>query len=151
METLTRSFTFLLHKSGFKATRSRLALLEVLANSKHPLATHDIVKRLAKLSNQATIYRGLESLVETRMIRRVDMQHAHAHYELAIDKDHHHHIICTSCHRVEDLPDCSDLVSEKKLLKYSKQFSAINDHSLEFFGTCKDCAAKEIKRKKPKL
>ena len=147
METLIRSFPQLLHKSGFKATQGRLALLRTLAEADRPLSTPDIVKQLGKKANQATVYRGLEALASTGMIRRVDMQHAHAHYELQTGTKHHHHIICTVCHQVEDIEECALPSLERTLLKHSRKFSIIESHALEFFGICDNCTIAKEKQK----
>ena len=145
--TQTVQFQSILRSRGFKATPGRLALLSALAESSRPLSTPDIVKKLGKRSDQSTVYRGLDSLSDTGLIRRVDMQHAHAHYELAIGTDHHHHIICRTCHKTEDIHDCEIVSPERSVLKHSHLFADIESHALEFFGTCNDCAVKSFKRK----
>ena len=132
-------FAALLRKSGHKATPGRLSLLLLLAKADRPLAIHDIIDESKKGLNQATIYRALESLLEAGIVRRVDMQHAHAHYELAEGAKHHHHLICKHCGRVEDVEDCDVGTIEKMVLKRSKAFASIHTHALEFFGLCIKC------------
>lgn len=134
-------FAAMLRKGGLKATPGRLALLLLLAKADRPLAIHDITDGSKKGLNQATIYRALESLCEAEIVRRVDMQHAHAHYELAEGARHHHHLICKNCGRVEDVEHCDVTAIEHAVLKKSKMFASIQTHSLEFFGLCKKCAA----------
>ena len=145
--TQATQFSSLLHAQGFKATPGRIALLEVLADSSRPLSTPDIVKQLGRHSDQSTVYRGLDSLSDTGLIRRVDMQHAHAHYELSIGKAHHHHIICRECHKTEDITDCTVVAPEQTVLRRSRMFAEIENHALEFFGTCKECALKPSPRR----
>jgi len=130
----------MLRKSGHKATPGRLSLLLVLAKADRPLAIHDIIDASKKGLNQATIYRALESLLDAGIVRRVDMQHAHAHYELSEGAKHHHHLICKRCGRVEDVEHCDERTIEQAVLKKSKAFASIQTHSLEFFGLCKKCS-----------
>jgi Fur family ferric uptake transcriptional regulator len=132
-------FAAILRKSGHKATPGRLSLLFLLASANRPLAIHDIIDESKKGLNQATVYRSLESLLEAGIVRRVDMQHAHAHYELAEGAAHHHHLICKHCGRVEDVENCDVSAIEKTVLKRSKSFASIQTHSLEFFGLCTKC------------
>lgn len=137
-------FSTVLRKNGYKATPARLSLLDVLKSANHPLTTQEILKALGGKVNQATIYRSLESLLQIALVRQVDMQHGHAHYELRSETEHHHHLICRSCGITEDVPGCDVVLIEKAVLKASSKFNSIQDHSLEFFGHCKKCA-KQIK------
>lgn len=132
-------FAALLRKSGLKATPGRLSLLLLLASANRPLAIHDISDESKRGLNQATVYRSLESLLEAGIVRRVDMQHAHAHYELAEGSAHHHHLICKHCGRIEDVDACDVGAIEQAVLKRSKSFASIQTHALEFFGLCKKC------------
>lgn len=140
MSETGESLAALLRESGRKATPGRLLLLGVLANANHPLSTHEITTQLKERLNQATVYRALLSLTGVGIVKRVNMQHLHAHYELISKETHHHHIICKHCGLVEDVERCDTTHLEKLLLKKSKKFTTIHDHSLEFFGFCKKCA-----------
>lgn len=132
-------FSDVLRKHGYKATPARLLLLDVLKNADHPLTTQEILKKLGGKVDQATIYRSLESLLAVSVLRQVDMQHGHAHYELRLETEHHHHLICKSCGLTEDVPECNIALIEQAVLKGSSKFSGNLDHSLEFFGRCKRC------------
>jgi len=85
------------------------------------------------------MYRALEALIEVGIVRQIDMQHAHAHYELVAGEKHHHHLICKHCSKVEDVESCDIADIECTVLKKSKSFASIQNHSLEFFGLCKKC------------
>ncbi len=138
--TLTHEkFSLILHDNGYKATPARLSLLAVLKNADHPLTIQEILKQLGGKVNQATVYRSLESLLAVSIVRQVDMQHGHAHYELRSGTSHHHHLICRSCGLTEDVPQCDIVAIEKGVLKKSRVFASIEEHSLEFFGQCKKC------------
>ena len=139
---MTQSSTALLvdqlKQGGFKVTKSRLAVLRVLAATKQPLSVQTIIKRLSGSdADQATVYRMLTALTEANILRRIDFEHGHAHYELFDDQDHHH-VVCTNCHRIEDVRDCNVSSMADQILKQSK-FAEINRHSLEFFGLCQEC------------
>lgn len=125
-----------LKKAGLAATRQRVALLCRLRAATKPTSVEQIAASLRDSMNLTTIYRGLEQLITTRLARRVDLGKNHGLYEAV--GHHHHHVVCRMCGRVEDVPTCPQPVTAT-VLKGSELFSEIDDHSLEFFGTCIPC------------
>lgn len=138
-------FRLILRKSGHKATQSRLAILEVFRKAKEPLSAQGIIALLPHDVDQATIYRTLKSLKEKGVIKQIDLRHNHAHYELA-DIIDHHHLICLSCGKIENVEHRNVEAMERTILQDAKHFAEIKQHTLEFYGICKNCAKKgEIK------
>lgn len=135
-------FPTLLRKSGYKATPSRLAVLSLLEKTKGPMSAQDVVNAIGKTMDQATVYRIFKDLKTKGIIRPIDLRHNHAHYELANLKEHHH-LICTHCGRMEDVHECGADEMEGVILRHSKHFSKVTQHSLEFYGICKSCAKKQ--------
>jgi Fe2+ or Zn2+ uptake regulation protein len=131
-------FTQLLRGAGLKVTPARLELLNVLSKNEQPLTVTEIASKLPDI-NQITIYRALVAMVESELVRKVDVQHAYTHYELVATKKHHHHAICSQCGRIEDVDACLPESLEKDVLKHLKEFSSLTGHSLEFIGRCKQC------------
>jgi Fur family ferric uptake transcriptional regulator len=132
-------FRAILKEKGFKATPGRLQLLEALAHVEKPLTVMEIKKRLHSRLNEVTLYRALEAFEHMGMVRRVDLNHDHAHYELALGRLHHDHVVCAECGTVEDIEGCALTSLQKSALKQSG-FTNIYSHNLEFFGLCKQCA-----------
>ena len=128
-----------LKKAGFKATPGRLQLLEVLSKVDEPLSVLKIQKRLNNKLNEVTLYRALEVFAVAGLVRRVDLNHDHAHYELALGRAHHDHVVCTMCGVVEDVEGCALAPFQKMALK-SSHFKSIYSHNLEFFGLCRTCS-----------
>ena len=135
----TSHFGAILRAGGHKATRGRIALLIALARAGRELTITEIRHRLKKKMDEVTVYRALEALATSGIVRRVDLRHAHAHYELITGKQHHHHLVCTSCGKVEDIAVCGTDRLEKEALARSTAFTKLQDHALEFFGMCKKC------------
>jgi Fe2+ or Zn2+ uptake regulation protein len=133
-------FSELLRSKGLKATSGRLLILETLAKNQEPLSVVSLHKLVKRAVDQVTVYRTLEALVASGLVGTVDLRHGHAHYELAVGRKHHHHIICQSCGEIEDVDECDISPFVKKVQKDSKKFGAISEHSLEFFGICKTCS-----------
>ena len=132
-----------LQSAGYRATPGRIKLLELLAKVDKPLTVAQIQAKLgSKKLDEATLYRALEALAASGVIKRVDLGHAHAHYEF--EKTHHHHIVCSNCNTVEDVNHAAVEKELQKMLGGSNQFSvkSIYSHNLEFFGLCNQCSKK---------
>lgn len=133
------SFPTLLTQAKLKITKPRLAILSVLYATKTPLTAQEIhTKTHQHKIDQATVYRNLETLTQSGLVRLVNFQHDHKHYELA-SNNHHHHAICQNCGKVVDISKC-DLTTLEKQVKKISAFTKINHHALEFFGLCKKCS-----------
>jgi len=130
----------MLRKAGFRATPGKVALLELLQDEVKPLTVVEIQKKLRQKQDTVTLYRSLEALTEKNLLARSELGHGHAHYELSVGKKHHHHLVCTSCERVEDFSDPSLETALIKAAKNAKAFKSINSHSLELFGLCARCS-----------
>ncbi len=128
----------ILKSKKLKVTPARMVVLEVFEHTEKPVSAEEVIKKVSKFKvDQVTVYRTLHSFEEVNIIRRVDMRKGAVFYELA--SLHHHHVICTKCGDVEDFDFCIGDTVEKKIVKHSKKFSKINDHSLELFSVCKPC------------
>ena len=87
--------------------------------------------------DQATVYRTMTVLKESGLIRQIDFQHGHAHFELTSLGDHHH-VVCVQCDAVADVYSCDLRTMTQQALSQSG-FAEIKDHTLEFFGVCRNC------------
>lgn len=131
------AFAEQLRAVGLKATSQRRAVLDALAASKTPRTVASLATELGSIADQATLYRCFESFVSAGIVAKIDFRNAYAHYELV--RDHHHHIVCSSCGVIEDVDECLLDTHIRTLTKRSKLFTSPLDHSLEFFGTCTQC------------
>jgi Fe2+ or Zn2+ uptake regulation protein len=123
-----------------RKTGERAQILKILAKVHVPLTVEEIKKKVGRTVHTATIYRALNDLVSSGVIRRVDIHARSARYES--NADHHHHIVCTECGLIEDV-HTEPKGLDAKVLSNSKRFKSIVSHSLEFFGVCKSCASKK--------
>jgi Fur family ferric uptake transcriptional regulator len=135
------AFKTVLNGAGYKATPARLSLLAALRSTRKPLSVQALTKRLkGERIDQVTVYRTLRVLAEMGIVRHVDLRHPHAHFEL--NTDDHHHLVCTQCGAMEDFSGCRMEGLVSKVLKKSKLFKQVREHSLELFGTCTSCAGR---------
>lgn len=130
----------LLRDAGLRATPGRLELLSVLAKEKDPLTVQQLEKKLKGALNQVTLYRALDALHAAGIVNRVNLEHEHAHFELAAGRTHHHHAICRACGLIEDIEVPHATSPEQEAKKKTRSFARIESYSLEFFGICRSCA-----------
>src|SRR5437764_8525407 len=96
---------------GQRLTPRRRSLLDILRAARHPLTIHEILDRGKGLA-MSSAYRNLTVLEQAGLVHRLITREDYARYELAEElTEHHHHLVCSSCGLVRDLP--SDLTVER--------------------------------------
>ncbi|MCM2338922.1 MAG: transcriptional repressor [Burkholderiales bacterium] len=131
----------LLNKKGHKATPARLAIINIFKNNKKPISAEEVYKNLKtklKNINVTTIYRNLSSLSSEGILRKVDLKKDFDLFEL--NEDHHHHIVCTDCNKIESFKNKEVENLLNTIIKKSNNFKQIKEHSFEIFGLCKACS-----------
>jgi Fur family transcriptional regulator, peroxide stress response regulator len=125
-----------LRAQGLKLTPHRAAVLRALRAAPAPLSAEALAKQIPQ-AHLVTLYRTLETFARAGVVRTVGLEPERARFELNFD--HHHHIVCTSCERVEGVR-LKDKALERAALRGARNFRTISRHTLEFFGLCKSCA-----------
>lgn len=122
---------------GVPLTHQRLAVYEELAARRdHPSAEalYEALKTDYPSLSLATVYKTLQTLHQIGMVARVDSPTSQARYDAIVAT--HHHAVCTSCGRIEDLFDAR-LNSLPAPKARGFRFSG---HSVHFHGLCAECA-----------
>lgn len=133
-----------LRKAGLKVTLPRVKILQLLENSetKH-VSAEDVYKMLIEADEDvglATVYRVLTQFETAGLVMRHHFEGGHSVFELT-SVDHHDHIVCNICGKVEEF---YDEVIEEQQDKIAKKYGfRITDHSLYLYGVCKTCQEKE--------
>lgn len=133
-------FMELLREVGLKATKPRLAIVDLLFHEHGPFTPDEIFQRVGQEDcDLTTVYRTTTALEKAGMLTRCEFGDGIARYEFrgnAEMSEHHHHVICRSCKRVTPVEVCLSDTWKKVLTKMGYTDPG---HSLEFFGTCKAC------------
>ena len=136
-------FQRFLQGEGLKLTNERAALVrEIFAQHYHFDADELLIRlkqRNIKIS-RATIYRTLELLVKSGMVRRVHLGEDHYHYESVGADSHHDHLICTTCGDVIEFHDPVLEARQREICKKNKFKPTF--HNLQILGVCNDCCAR---------
>jgi Fur family transcriptional regulator, ferric uptake regulator len=96
-------------KAGYRSGGARRSVVELLGRQNCCLSAQEIFDRLRAARRPvgiASVYRTLETLADLRLVKRVDAGDGIARYEPARpDGDHHHHLVCRDCGKVEAFAD----------------------------------------------
>ncbi|MEX1008626.1 MAG: Fur family transcriptional regulator [Acidimicrobiia bacterium] len=132
-----------LHSVGQRLTANREALVNTFTTAPRPLTIPEILARRRELA-QSSVYRNLVVLEEAGIVHRVVGTDDFARWELAEDlAGHHHHLICASCGRVEDIPASAGL--ERSVAAAAAAVTRTTGfrtqrHRVDLVGLCKRCA-----------
>lgn len=122
-----------------RRTQQRAAVTELLGTLRRfqtAQEIHSMLDARGKRVGLATVYRNLQAMAEAGevdVVRTPDGQLAYR----ACGSGHHHHLICRSCGRAEEI----DMAGVEEILfaeARSRGFSKV-DHELEMYGVCAAC------------
>jgi Fur family transcriptional regulator, ferric uptake regulator len=123
-------------------TPLRRALVEVLATAGRPLSIPEILESAPDLP-QSSAYRNITALIDVGIVRRVAGTDDHGRFELAEElSGHHHHLVCTTCGKVEDVhpsPRLERALGEAARGVAEEHGYRISEHRLDLFGECPEC------------
>ena len=126
-----------LKNAGLKATLPRLKVLSLFENSKERhLSAEDVYKILINNGEDvglATVYRVLTQFEQAGLLIRHHFESGKAIFELN-GGNHHDHIVCVKCGRVEEFYD-EEIEKRQKLAATERGFK-MEDHALTIYGTC---------------
>ena len=129
-----------LYGQNLKMTRERLVILEEVFSSDEHFGADELHLRFARKKvplSRATIYRALDHLVKSGLVRRVYLDQKKAFYENVYGRRHHEHMICLSCGKVIEFSDDPLEQRQDKVCRELK-FKPLR-HSLRIVGLCSSC------------
>ena len=132
---------------GHKLTPQRRATLDViLQNEGKHMSAEEVyleVKKLCPEIGLATVYRTMLLLEEMHVLQRHNFDDGRNRYELNHPEEdhHHHHLICKSCGKVMEVEE--DLLEDLELKIQEKYKFQVDDHRVQFSGTCMSCLDKK--------
>ena len=128
-----------------KKTQQRETILEVFLQSKRHMTVeelHNQVKYRDPTIGLTTVYRTIKLFDELAITKFVWFG-SNSKIELSEDfVEHHHHIVCQSCGRIEKIDQTA---IEKTILKTAlKKRYKLTGHHVEILGLCRDCQTKTL-------
>jgi|SRR5579871_458145 len=122
--------------------RARRAVIELLGKQSCCLSAQEIFDQLRADDHRigiASVYRSLEQLVRDGHVHRVEFGPDGARFEpILAGGEHHHHLVCDDCGRIEAFEDAELEQSIDKLER--RTGFTVEGHEVVLHGACSVCA-----------
>jgi Fur family ferric uptake transcriptional regulator len=126
-------------------TRQRDLVARAVFLSDDHLSVQGIARALRSQGEQvgtATLYRTLDLLVESGLVRAHDFGEGFKRFEPMLSQTHHEHLICERCGRViefqnERLERMLPIIADEHGFQHQR-------HRLELYGVCRECRQREL-------
>jgi Fur family transcriptional regulator, ferric uptake regulator len=131
-----------LRQAGLRRGGAREAVVEWLGRQDCCASAQEIhegVRAEGRAVGVASVYRTLDTLVDLRLVQRVEIGDGVARFEPAYPHGahHHHHLVCAACGTVEPFEDAG---LERALERVAGDHRyAMAAHDVVVHGTCERC------------
>lgn len=122
-----------LRNEGFRLTKERDALLKLFGELHRivtPAEMHELAKEHGVNIGLTTVYRLFEAL--TKIGAAVPFLMEGTIYYAYCDPQHHHHVICMTCHRLTEVRGCPTYDGLPANWD-------VYGHRVDWFGMCPNC------------
>lgn len=129
-----------LRGAGLRVTAPRRAVYGALVGTPHARADEvfERVRDTVPGTSLQAVYNVLGDFVDAGLARRIEPSGQPGRFELRVG-DNHHHAVCTSCGRVDDV-DCVQGAAPCLHPGHDTGF-VIHSAEVTFWGLCPDCAS----------
>ncbi len=142
---LLERFRRFLRDHRLPVTRQRDLVAQTVLLAEDHLSVDGIRRRLRDKGEQvgtATVYRTLDVLLESGLIRAHDFGEGFKRYEAMPAQAHHEHLICERCGRVvefqnERLERMLPIIADEHGFQHDR-------HRVEIYGICRECRQREL-------
>ena len=139
--TIRKNFEGFLREQGLRFTTQRQRIFDRAFETHEHFSAETLFAWLgaepgAKVS-RATVYRTLALLVEGGFLDSLDTGRGELMYEHIVGHEHHDHMVCVSCGRIEEFQDARIERLQEENAR-AKGFVTV-EHDLRLFGYCKTC------------
>lgn len=134
-----QSLTQALRECGYRVTAPRLAVFRALCElDRHSTAdeVQDTVRESLPAVSLPTVYASLDLLAELGLARRITGTGSAIRFDPRVDD--HHHLVCRSCGRVEDLD--AEVDAEPAMRAAGRRGFSPDRSELTVTGLCAGCA-----------
>jgi Fur family transcriptional regulator, ferric uptake regulator len=128
-----------LETAGLRATKPRIRILEALAAESSALTAQELHIKLRSRGGSpglSTVYRTLHALAEAGVLDGFQKGSERA-FRYCSEK-HHHHIVCDSCGKVEEV-DAAEVERWVSRIARRRGFR-VTGHEADIRGLCSQCS-----------
>ncbi len=129
-----------LRSLNLKITPRRVSVLKILSEQPIYLSPEEVwqeMRRRFRTVGLPTVYRILDQLSEKGLIFKVIHADRKLYYYLCRTRDHHHHFVCVSCRKVEEVDFCRGREIELSVEERVK--GKVFSHFIQLDGLCEAC------------
>jgi Fur family transcriptional regulator, ferric uptake regulator len=140
MESWTEDALERLRAASGRSGGARRAVVDFLARQDCCLTVQEVydgVRGEGARIGIASVYRAVEGLVEAELVQRVDLGDGIARFERTDPADHHHHLVCADCGKVEPFAD-PGLEAALERVAGGRGYD-VAAHEVVLRGACEDC------------
>jgi Fur family transcriptional regulator, ferric uptake regulator len=142
---LLERFRRFLRDHRLPVTRQRDLVAQTVLLAEDHLSVDGIRRRLRDKGERvgtATVYRTLDVLLESGLVRAHDFGEGFKRYEPMPAQAHHEHLICERCGRVvefqnERLERMLPVIADEHGFQHDR-------HRVEIYGVCRECRQREL-------
>ncbi|WP_321529940.1 transcriptional repressor [uncultured Desulfuromonas sp.] len=148
MEALDQ-FKQFLQQRGLKFTRERDRIFQAIVDFEKPFDVDGLLFHLKQhevKTSKATIYRTLQLLLESGLLRTISLSpsdHRSNLYSLCGKFRAYDHLVCTGCGKVTDV-EKKQICDSCRLVTEERGYQ-LESHSLRIFALCPDCQKKGLR------
>ena len=129
-----------LAEQGYRRSGARRVILDLLAVRDCCVTAPELfeaARAAGRPVGLASVYRVLDLLTDEGFAEKLELGDDHAYYEKVDRSEHHHHLVCTGCGRVEAFTD-ERLESALRHIEGKTGFD-VEHHEVLLRGACTDC------------
>src|SRR4030066_788071 len=139
--SVDQKFEYFLRKKNLKLTRERRDILDEMSGSDRHFGPEELLLQLrdkGKRVSRATVYRTLELLVNSGVVKKVCLGPQQFHYEsLAQKEQRHSHLVCLKCGKIVEF---SDPRTEERINEICRENNfKMTSRCFQVFGFCSRC------------
>ena len=136
LQTSHTNFMSILEDRGYRATYSRKAIADLLAQ-KHEGFTIEALCDELPLVSRATIYRTIRLFLQAGVVCKLATMDGTNVYSVSRAGHHHHHFVCVICGSVEEFRSTA---IERLLRSIAAELPGqVIDHRIELYVARDDC------------
>ena len=133
-------FTQYLKRNNLRITPERFEILEAVIHCDGHFDADELFLRMKNAGSKvsrATVYNTLDKLTECGIVARYRFGERLARYEIVFGNEHHHHIICSNCGKIEEFVD-------KRVERFARDAADSLHYGFEhtvlhIYGICRGC------------
>ncbi|AGB40479.1 Fe2+/Zn2+ uptake regulation protein [Halobacteroides halobius DSM 5150] len=143
MKINLKNLKTILAANNYQLTFQRKLILQLFLNTKEKhLSAEDIynsIKDEHPSIGLSTIYRTLDTFLNSGIIKELDFDTKCRCYELKDEGvSHHYHLICIKCNKIVETN--GKMIDRMKLCVKNKYNFKVLDHKIKIHGYCEECS-----------